>query len=88
MTSELKESLLLTASSSSVANVLRNLCNNLFDKTRKMIILLMPPEKFKSNLCTDYYYAYVYKNEYTILAPSSKLDEAMTKVADPIYGTR
>lgn len=52
-----------------------------------MIILLTPPEKFKSNLCTDYYYAYVYKNEYTILAPSSKLDEAMTKVADPIYGT-
>ena len=53
-----------------------------------MIILLTPPEKFKSNLCTDYYYVYVYKNEYTILAPSSKLDEAMTKVADPIYGTR
>ena len=49
-----------------------------------MIILLTPPEKFKSNLCTDYYYAYVYKNEYTILAPSSKLDEAMTKVADSI----
>lgn len=52
-----------------------------------MIILLMPPEKL-SNLCTDYYYAYMYKNEYTILAPSSKLHEAMTKVADPIYGTR
>lgn len=52
-----------------------------------MIILLMPPEKL-SNLCTDYYYAYMYKNEHTILAQSSKLHEAMTKVADPIYVTR
>ena len=52
-----------------------------------MIILLMPPEKL-SNLCTDYYYAYMYKNEHTILARSSKLHEAMTKVADPIYVTR
>ena len=51
-----------------------------------MIILLMPPEKL-SNLCTDYY-AYMYKNEHTILAQSSKLHEAMTKVADPIYVTR
>ena len=42
----------------------------------------MPPEKL-SNLCTDYYYVYLYKNE-----QSSKLHEAMTKVADPIYVTR
>ena len=47
----------------------------------------MPPEKL-SNLCTDYYYAYMYKNEHTILAQSSKLHEEMTKVADPIYVTR
>ena len=52
-----------------------------------MIILLMPPEKL-SNSCTDYCYAYMYKNEHTILAQSSKLHEAMTKVADPIYVTR
>lgn len=47
----------------------------------------MPPEKL-SNLCTDYYYVYMYKNEHKILAQSSKLHEAMTKVADPIYVTR
>ena len=41
----------------------------------------MPPEKL-SNLCTDYYYVYMYKNE-----QSSKLHEAMRKVADPIYVT-
>ena len=41
----------------------------------------MPPEKL-SKLCTDYFYVY-FKNVYTKLEPSSKLDEAMIKVANP-----
>lgn len=43
----------------------------------------LPPEKL-GNLCTDYHCYVYFKNAYTKLGPTSKLDEAKIKVADPV----